>query len=95
MKRNADRPAKRARNGHGETNGDSEPKSSKDAYMLVYRRADAPSVRSNDPPPLVRSAIEAENTELRSLIDSRGAEWVLDGDSMPRIALTRVAVSSE
>lgn len=75
---------KRARTGNGEANGDAETKSSKDAYMLVYRRADIPTVKVGDPPATIRAVIEAENAKLRSLIESRGAEWVTETEDTAR-----------
>lgn len=60
------RPTKRIKL---ETNGNSE--SSRDAYMLVYRKMGSPAAIPRDPPQAVLDAIEADNALLASEIEER------------------------
>lgn len=69
--------------------------SSRDAYMLVYRKMGGPLAVSQDPPPAVVEAIEADNTALASEINGRMNKNSELADQFDSVQAEKLAVLSE
>lgn len=93
MKRVADgegRPKKRIK-----LETDDNVESSRDAYMLVYRKMGGPRTEPHDPPPSVAEAIEADNAALASEIDGRMNKNADLGSQFDSVQAEKLAVLRE